>query len=843
MANEDLILKISADAQQFEREMRKVEKVTEEASKKAADADKKARDQTKLTLRELREKAREEARLGREAQKIYESTRTEAEKYKQQVDSLKEHLKAGRLDQESFNRAMEKAKTAMKDSNQAATEALGRDAQKIYESTRTEAEKYKQEVDRLRQHLQTGRLDQETFNRAMEKAKKAMENASKSTNDTQAAVDQLKARFAAMVHPAALAAAAIALVIAELKKSREAFLEHQQSVREMGLAWAALGEDATKVQGVFQRNAEAFGFSIQEQRTALTTLAHASGDMVQAEFDLQRAMNVSRATNASLTDSAKALSEARKGNVSGLHDLYLISAQQLRQLNEIEDQNHRASTAIRMVDDATKDAAKEAEGAARGFNKLKVAQEEMTVAAGKWTDAAVKAGKAVWDFRQGVTPWLWGKAWNAVMGSAKDATDDTADSVRDLRQEIEWVAQGPMLGMSESYWQSHRRNLEAQRKEEERQRKERARAAAEELRQARIRTEQAVYDVEILREQDEIARERLRLAKELYTLRETTKNNEELIVKTALAQETSAARILEIQKQQLELAMNPVHAAIKRAQEDADSARLKTLEDGRRLTEQLRTPQEAYNAKLREVNELFKAGAIDAETYRRAEKAALEELQSRLEKSKKEIEGFARDAAETLYRSFADFLFDPFDKSLEDMAQNFARTLGRMALDSAQKSIFESIFSGGGGASAAASLIGFSGGGYTGPGPKHQPAGLVHKDEFVFTKEATRKIGPPALYSLMHLAEKSTRNGLSFLYDLMGRAHKGYANGGLVGAASAPATAAGPVMQQQSGVNIKVVAVGANDDPRSYLASSEGERVIMAIIGRNTRTIRQMVNN
>lgn len=57
------------------------------------------------------------------------------------------------------------------------------------------------------------------------------------------------------------------------------------------------------------------------------------------------------------------------------------------------------------------------------------------------------------------------------------------------------------------------------------------------------------------------------------------------------------------------------------------------------------------------------------------------------------------------------------------------------------------------------SYSGYDGGGFTGAGGKHDPAGIVHKGEFVFTKEATERIGVSNLYSLM----------------------KGYADGGIVG--------------------------------------------------------------
>lgn len=62
---------------------------------------------------------------------------------------------------------------------------------------------------------------------------------------------------------------------------------------------------------------------------------------------------------------------------------------------------------------------------------------------------------------------------------------------------------------------------------------------------------------------------------------------------------------------------------------------------------------------------------------------------------------------------------------------------------------------------SATSALGFAGGGYTGSGGKYEPAGIVHRDEFVFTKEATNRIGVGNLYALMN----------------------GYATGGLVGGA------------------------------------------------------------
>ena len=74
--------------------------------------------------------------------------------------------------------------------------------------------------------------------------------------------------------------------------------------------------------------------------------------------------------------------------------------------------------------------------------------------------------------------------------------------------------------------------------------------------------------------------------------------------------------------------------------------------------------------------------------------------------------------------------------------------------------------SGGTAIQAAAAKFHFATGGFTGTGGKYEPAGIVHRGEFVFTKEATSRIGVGNLYRLM----------------------RGYATGGYVGT---PGTGAG----------------------------------------------------
>ena len=132
------------------------------------------------------------------------------------------------------------------------------------------------------------------------------------------------------------------------------------------------------------------------------------------------------------------------------------------------------------------------------------------------------------------------------------------------------------------------------------------------------------------------------------------------------------------------------------------------------------------------------------------------------------------------------------DETFGDVAVSFGKMLAKMALQAAASSVFSSIFgtvatgligAGVGSATSAGTAGGgfdfglgsasagmtytptFSSGGYTGPGGKYEPAGIVHRDEFVMRKEVVQQPGM-----------------LEFLDSLN---TKGYADGGLVGSVTA----------------------------------------------------------
>lgn len=120
-----------------------------------------------------------------------------------------------------------------------------------------------------------------------------------------------------------------------------------------------------------------------------------------------------------------------------------------------------------------------------------------------------------------------------------------------------------------------------------------------------------------------------------------------------------------------------------------------------------------------------------------------------------------------------------------------------------------------------ASLFGFAEGGYTGDGGKYQPAGIVHKGEWVHDAHATNVLGTGFLARLDAAATGRTPSLASRL---------SYADGGLV---NPPAAAAAP-----AGQGVRIVNALDPDLLSEWAETPRGERVIMNVIRRNPGALR-----
>lgn len=131
----------------------------------------------------------------------------------------------------------------------------------------------------------------------------------------------------------------------------------------------------------------------------------------------------------------------------------------------------------------------------------------------------------------------------------------------------------------------------------------------------------------------------------------------------------------------------------------------------------------------------------------------------------------SQSAFQGMSDSLSDFVltgkanFADFTRSFLEMT---TKMLMQMAMLNAMKAAF--------GGTVVGNFLGLKGhseGGYTGDGGKYEPKGIVHGGEFVFTKEATQRLG------------------IANLYRLMDYGQKGYASGGYVGG-SAPMSVTQP---------------------------------------------------
>lgn len=186
--------------------------------------------------------------------------------------------------------------------------------------------------------------------------------------------------------------------------------------------------------------------------------------------------------------------------------------------------------------------------------------------------------------------------------------------------------------------------------------------------------------------------------------------------------------------------------------------------------------EQAALAKLRD--EAIKKGQTDLSNIKisssqRAQIDAISEAYARQADELRRVQDQqdrAEQAADEFYSTFKSSVTDAITgaNSLADALKNILNKLADLALSSAFDALFKPATGGASGGafgnifSNIGKLIGFDDGGYTGPGGKYQPAGVVHKGEYVFDQDAVRKAGGPAAL------------------DAMRRGLKGYANGGFV---------------------------------------------------------------
>jgi tape measure domain-containing protein len=115
-------------------------------------------------------------------------------------------------------------------------------------------------------------------------------------------------------------------------------------------------------------------------------------------------------------------------------------------------------------------------------------------------------------------------------------------------------------------------------------------------------------------------------------------------------------------------------------------------------------------------------------------------------------------------------------------------------------------------ANQAQALMQLYTGGYTGDGGKYEPAGIVHKGEYVFNQDDVNRIGLSNLEA-MHNGTMGVTNNYSNVYTT----------------------------SESGGNNVSIVNVVDPSLVKAYLNTSEGQTVILNTIKNNPKTLKQIV--
>jgi len=148
------------------------------------------------------------------------------------------------------------------------------------------------------------------------------------------------------------------------------------------------------------------------------------------------------------------------------------------------------------------------------------------------------------------------------------------------------------------------------------------------------------------------------------------------------------------------------------------------------------------------INDVIEARIKESEQAISAQERRIERAKELAEKGNAELLQLEEERLEKLNKQRASYVRVQQALALAEVAFNSAVAIAKSAKDGggflSAVTIASTLIALASGflqakALAQSSVGGFASGGYTGDGDKYEPAGVVHKGEFVFTKEKTQK--------------------------------------------------------------------------------------------------------
>jgi len=290
--------------------------------------------------------------------------------------------------------------------------------------------------------------------------------------------------------------------------------------------------------------------------------------------------------------------------------------------------------------------------------------------------------------------------------------------------------------------------------------------------------------------------------------------------------------------------LSPIKVQPSDSQQKAAEATERQAEARKRLNESLRESQSYAELERRSVGMSVQQRETEFEVFRRIQEmkrqgvnlsdTEIQKIRDQVTATQQLETGTARlIEAQEAAKQTKEFFAESFTSSLSglitgtvtlsDAVRNLANNLADAALQGLLlgKGPLAALFGFGGTGSASGllgSIFGFADGGYTGRGGKYEPAGVVHRGEYVISAAATKKLG---VGNLERLHESAKR---------------GYANGGLVGASklasgAAPLAAREPSQTVSIAPTINVNANGGTHEQNSDLAKQISKQVEKSLSG------------
>ncbi|AVL39289.1 TPA: phage tail tape measure protein [Providencia stuartii] len=206
------------------------------------------------------------------------------------------------------------------------------------------------------------------------------------------------------------------------------------------------------------------------------------------------------------------------------------------------------------------------------------------------------------------------------------------------------------------------------------------------------------------------------------------------------------------------------------------NAKIKALREGAGLSSRLQQRKSALNqADTPEKKDKLKEWYAEEDSIRADWELGVKKGFAEFQERATDVYGNVAQISQSAFQGMSDSLSDfvlTGKANFADFTRSFLEMTTKMLMQMAMLNAMKAAFGG----TVVGNFLGLKGhseGGYTGDGGKYEPKGIVHGGEFVFTKEATQRLG------------------IANLYRLMDYGQKGYASGGYVGG-SAPMSVTQP---------------------------------------------------